>query len=64
MYRAKANGRNGWARLEPEPDPWEQRYLRVRGTPPTDHGSDHHVGLEAHSFSPSASPTSVRYRSA
>jgi diguanylate cyclase (GGDEF)-like protein len=29
MYRAKANGRNGWARLEPEPP--EPRYARVRG---------------------------------
>ncbi len=29
MYRAKANGRNGWARLEPEPEP-EPRYVRVR----------------------------------
>jgi diguanylate cyclase (GGDEF)-like protein len=36
MYRAKANGRNGWARLEPEPDPWEQRYLRVRADRITD----------------------------
>jgi diguanylate cyclase (GGDEF)-like protein len=27
MYRAKANGRNGWARLESEP---ERRYERLR----------------------------------
>jgi diguanylate cyclase (GGDEF)-like protein len=30
MYRAKANGRNGWARLEPDEEP-ERRYVRVRG---------------------------------
>jgi diguanylate cyclase (GGDEF)-like protein len=30
MYRAKANGRNGWARLEPEHEP-ERRYVSVRG---------------------------------
>jgi diguanylate cyclase (GGDEF)-like protein len=44
MYRAKANGRNGWARLgaqadaDPERDPesWEQRYLRVRTDRVTD----------------------------
>jgi len=37
MYQAKANGRNGWARLEPEPDQWERRYLGVRvdATDPT-----------------------------
>jgi diguanylate cyclase (GGDEF)-like protein len=29
MYRAKANGRNGWARMEPE-HRLERRYLRVR----------------------------------
>jgi diguanylate cyclase (GGDEF)-like protein len=56
MYRAKANGRNGWARLAPEPDPWEQRYLGVRRP---DHGSDHDVGLRL-TASLSASPTSVR----
>jgi diguanylate cyclase (GGDEF)-like protein len=33
MYQAKANGRNGWARLEPEPQPWSRRYRRVRTEP-------------------------------
>jgi diguanylate cyclase (GGDEF)-like protein len=36
MYRAKANGRNGWARLEPESERWEQRYPRVRADRITD----------------------------
>jgi diguanylate cyclase (GGDEF)-like protein len=30
MYQAKANGRNGWARLERQPDQPERRYARVR----------------------------------
>jgi diguanylate cyclase (GGDEF)-like protein len=36
MYRAKANGRNRWARLDPEPEPEapERRYLRVSGDTP------------------------------